>query len=149
MQLALRKSALKAETQKEMVNFLTLVGLIRRLPPRIVNNYLRQNGTPTINNLLEYCERSSVVAEEYEGMGGPRARGINVIQEQGAIKEDQEEYRRDATFSTVSDIMTENKSAEQSSDESEIEIGDTDLEELEESGNIDINVINNYRKGGS
>ena len=146
LQSALRKSALTPETQKEMVNFLTLVGLIRRLPPRIVNNYLRQNGTPTIDNLLEYCERSSVVAEEYEGMGGPRARGINVIQEQGAIKEDQEEYRRDATYSTVSDIVTENESTEQSSNESEFEVGDTDLEELEESGNIDINVINNYRK---
>ena len=34
LQSALRKSALTAETQKEMVNFLTLVGLIRRLPQK-------------------------------------------------------------------------------------------------------------------
>ena len=76
LQSALRKSALQTETQKEMVDFLTLVGLIRRLPPRIVNNYLRQNGTPTIDDLLEYCERSSIVAEENEGRDGPRTKNI-------------------------------------------------------------------------
>ena len=67
MQSAMRRSALKNETQKEMVDFLTLVSLIRTLPPKIVHSYLRQNGTPTIDTLLEYCERSSVVAEEQEG----------------------------------------------------------------------------------
>ena len=40
LQSALRKSALTTETQKEMVHFLTLVGLIRRLPTRTVNNYI-------------------------------------------------------------------------------------------------------------
>ena len=50
-----------------MVNFLTLVGLLRRLPKGTVNNYIRQNRTPTIESLLEYSERSAVVAHENSG----------------------------------------------------------------------------------
>ena len=143
LQSAMRRSALRNETQKEMVSFLTLVSLIRRLPPRIVNNYLRQNGTPTIESLLEYCERSSVVAEEQEGMGGPRTKGINMVREKYNNKEDQDNYSRNHEYS---ELMTEDESTEPSSDEIEHEIGDTELEEMEEIGEMDINIINRYKE---